>query len=51
MFLLAGALFAAALTLVAYRRYRPTRSPKRSVDEFQNALRALSSDEKTRHRR
>ncbi|MGZ6509930.1 MAG: hypothetical protein ACXVDS_02450 [Actinomycetota bacterium] len=38
-------MFAVALTLIVYMRYRPTRSPRRSVDEFKNALRALSSDE------
>jgi hypothetical protein len=51
MFLLAGAVLATVLSLVTLRRHRPRRSPLRSADEFQEALRKLSSSEPRRRRR
>jgi len=51
MLLLAGAVLATVLSLVTLRRHRPRRSPLRSADEFQEALRKLSSSEPRRRRR
>jgi hypothetical protein len=50
LFLLAGAVCAAALSFIVWRRYRPARSPVRSVDQFKEALRAMSPDEPRRRR-
>lgn len=48
VFLLAGIAVAVILSLAVWLRQRGPRSPARSVDEFNGAMRALAPDRRRR---